>query len=215
MDNISHVTAAMMRNMRIISLLLFALAILPVISACNGENTAEVGTNAQGSEFLSAFYLVTNGREFPSAATIDVCRVKTDDPCHKTLLRVETARERLLSMPHNEALALVLEQITRYCTPSGISSHDGETKCSGAFSAIYYFNSAQDDKRITHVLASVEHGTLQRLLNNRRSWVFNRRDITSWEQFAEKNLDGVWRDMFLEDLRNQNPDDFGMQLLDK
>jgi hypothetical protein len=165
-------------------------------------------------EFLANFFLVTNAKDFPNPANLAFCRDNIAASCHSLLSRVIQAKERLLQIPHDKALSIVLQQINQYCKPGVMSSVDKEAKCSGPFIAIYYFNSSKDEKRIIDSLTAIEDQLLMDMIRVRHAWVFNRREKSLWEKFAEQKLQGVWKEIFLEDLHNKSPEIFGLKLLE-
>ncbi|WP_444995356.1 hypothetical protein [Aliikangiella sp. IMCC44359] len=174
-----------------------------------------MSTASSDEEFLSAFFLVSNAKDFPNSANIEICSKKTDEACHKVLKQVERAKDELLKIPHEKALTLVLKQIHQYCKLENPLSLENEAKCSGAFSAIYYFNTSKDEKKIANSLKQLNQETLIQLLRNRRSWFFNRTEIPTWKEFAELKLSEPWKEIFLENLQKKSPQAFGLQLLDR
>ncbi len=187
--------------------------IIFLLISCSGKSDESSLMQTDDTEFLSAFFLVTNGKDFPVLSTLEYCRNNADAYCHKALQRVLLARQRLKKLPHAEALSLVLQQIQNYCKQDTMRTIDEEAKCSGAFSAIYYFNSADDEKKIIETLSLVEDSQLTELFRMKHSWFFNRREITLWEKFAKLKLKGAWQEIFLENLHNRSPEVFGLQLL--
>jgi hypothetical protein len=69
-------------------------------------------------------------------------------------------------------------------------------------------------KKVIDSLTAMDDQLLMDMLRVRRSWVFNRSEKSLWEQFAEQKLQGVWKEIFLEDLHNQSPEIFGLKLLE-
>lgn len=195
--------------------LFFVLAILILLISCTENQNKKSSITSSDDEFLSTFFLVSNAKDFPNSANIDICRTKTDEACHKMLKQVEQAKNKLLKIPHEKALSLVLKQIRQYCKLENPLSLENEAKCSGAFSAIYYFNTSKDEKKITNSLKQLNQETLIQLLRNRRSWFFNRTEISTWKEFAELKLNEPWKEIFLEDLQQKSPSIFGLQLLNK
>ncbi len=193
---------------------LFVLVAVVLLISCTEQTDKNALSTVVDDEFLSVFFLASNTKDFPGQGRLEVCRAKINEPCHKIIERIELAREKLLKMSHEKALLLVLEQIHQYCKLEKRATLKNESRCSGAFSAIYYFNSAADEKTIINSLSLLDEELLIELFRTRRSWVFNRTELKLWEEFAKVKLSSVWQDIFFEDLHQQTPIIFGLKLLD-
>lgn len=181
-----------------------------MLSAC----TSHKRTTSETTIDFRSFYLVTNGAEFPSQDNIDICMRDQTMTCNDIVNRVLLAKEKLLSLPHKEALDALLEELSSTCDMNEWQSHnDLESRCSGAFTAIYYFNSASDDKLIIESLVRMDRQSLQNLMRARQSWAHNRVNREPWIDFATNALEEPFRELFLERLNNERPDVIGLQLL--
>ena len=191
-----------------------AFMIILSLTACTIKEDKEPLTESTDVEFLSTFFLVSNAKSFPVSSDINKCRSQVSEPCHKLIKRIDQARQKLLEMPHEVALAITLNQIHQYCKLEESPSLENEAKCSGPFSALYFFSTASDDKKIINSLSLLDKKLLEELFRTKRSWIFNRTELKLWEEFAELKLNGVWRDIFVEDLNQIAPNVFGLQLLE-
>jgi hypothetical protein len=214
MDSISLGTLTMQIFLHQCSLLFVLFSISLAVTSCSNKTSESSDKHLSDGEFVTTFFLVTNAKEFPSLTNLEFCRNNIEAPCHKLLRRVIQAKERLQQIPHDKALLLVLQQLNQYCKPDALLSVDKEAKCSGPFTAIYYFNSLKDEERIIDSLTAMDDQLLMDMLRVRRSWFFNRSEKKLWEKFAEQKLQGVWKEIFLEDLHNQSPEIFGLKLLE-
>lgn len=196
---------------RIVFPILFTASAL-MLSACISHKR----TTSKSTIDFRSFFLVTNGAEFPSQGNIDICMENQTLTCNDIVNTVLLAKDQLLSLPHKEALDALLEELSSTCDMNKWQrNNDFESRCSGAFTAIYYFNSVSDDKLIIDSLLSMDRQSLQNLMRARRAWVYNRTNKEPWIDFATNALEEPPRELFLERLNNERPDVIGLQLLEQ
>ena len=191
------------------NLLHFRKLVFLTLCSCSSVSSDE----SAGLDFTK-FYLVTNGSEFPTRYTLEKCASDEGLSCYKTLSFVKSERLKLKRMPIEKALSVTLDALKSNCIEARWGKGDSEAICSGAFTAIYYFNSKASDEKIIKVLSGLDLGALEQLLRYRRSWISNGQRKSAWEKFANTTLSESYRDLFLEALNSDSDELTGLALLD-
>ena len=190
-------------------LLHFRVLVFLTLCSCSSVSSDK----SAGLDFTK-FYLVTNGSEFPTRYTLEKCTRDENLSCYQTLNYVKSEHLKLKNIPNKKALSATLDALKSNCIEARWVKDDSEAICSGAFTAIYYFNPKESDEKIIKVLSGVDRGVLEQLLRYRRSWISNRQNKSAWEGFAKTTLSESYRDVFLEALNSESDELTGLALLD-
>ena len=132
--------------------------------------------------------LVYNGIDFPpDLERLNYCKKTGNKACIETFNLAQKAKDILLSMPHNQALDLVLNTIKKRCSQDFWDA-DPIGGCDGANAALYFFKSGEDDEKIRMFFVDQTPEVKRRIIDYFviHEWQYNRPDKSKWKKLIDQ-----------------------------
>jgi hypothetical protein len=117
--------------------------------------------------------------------------------------QAQLAMNQLLSSPHQEALELTLKTVKEHCGKPEIGI---DSLCPGATTALVFFNSEIDDKKLVSFLSESKDIVLKNVFEMNLEWLYARKDKNIWDKWInESRLNNDTKQMLINALRSKKP----------
>ena len=125
------------------------------------------------SAAVSGLYLGKHGKEYPYYQfALDRCMEYQYQPCLEAYQIVENAKEKILSIPDELALATILNMIQESCDSE--DEIQANYVCHGSIMALYFYSNADFDRKILSSIKSYPMSIQNIIFNNNFAWFQNR-----------------------------------------
>jgi hypothetical protein len=181
-----------------ISGLLFVIASV-FLTSCNKTPSSHI------EEIFNGLRLVHYALEFPrSRESLDKCKKYNNERCLNNFEQAKLAMHQLLNAKHQEALMLTLDTVTEHC---GMPEIGIDNLCPGATTALAFFNSENDDKKLLSFLSESTDVALQNIFKMNLEWLYVRKDKSIWSKWVNRSrLNDDTKQMLVNVLWSKNPE---------
>lgn len=195
----------------IIYSLLFVM--LVNLTGCQQSSNSQPAQPGDYETIYRNLSLVHSALDFPGSTTaMRNCRQQQTGNCIRIVNNVTQARDQLLKLPHDEVLSNVLDTIASRCM-TGQSFETLRDVCGGAVTALFFFNSEQDDEAILKTFRTLPDDVVKNVFSSLRGWYYNRSNPDAWVTFIQSSrLDPDHKTNFTAYFKSET-EPFGLMLL--
>lgn len=190
-------------------LLIMLLISFSGLTAC--DNLFESNRN---KTIFNNLRLIHYALDFPrSDESLERCKKYHDKACLENFALAKSAKRQLFSVSHQEALTLTLHTIEKECAMPEI---DIENLCPGAITAIGFFLSEEDDKKLIAFLTNTEGLVVQRVFDMNGEWLYFRKNKSIWKNWVNNSsLDAGTKRGIINILNAKPPTERTLDILSK